>query len=636
MKDIINQILLTDVIEDFPAYITIYGEDYTILRMNRISRERKGLTLEDLGHIKCYELRGRSEPCENCIVTKVIESGQPHAVEALEYEGDSPLNGASSWYLKAAPLSDGDGEMIGILKVSHNISEHVQRKLQYEKNIEFLHDLVENTTDIIWTSTSRGTIEYANPALEKILGYKLEEITNRHFVEFLHPDDLVKLMDMVPKLMRKKKGWKNFTARWKHKDGTYRYLESSSTPILDSCGRVIAYRGVDRDVTRREELIAQLLQSQKMESIGRLAGGISHDFNNMLGVILGYLEMSTAKLAPSHPVSDYLKQIREAAERSINLTKQLLAFARKQKIEPEILDLNSAVGLMLKMLQRLIGSDIELAWIPGKDLWPVEMDPHQVDQIMANLCVNAKDAIEGTGKITIKTGNKVITKAESTKLDGMVPGEYVLLSVKDTGRGMERETLRKAFEPFFTTKPEGVGTGLGLSTVYGIVKQNNGFIYASSKSGEGCRFNVYLPRYTGEKKAGKGSQKNGETLRGTESILLVDDEKAILGVIKILLEDLGYKVIAAVTPLKALKIYQDSPDKFDLIIIDKIMPEMRGIELRNKIREVKPDIKYIFMSGHSAEDPEDRISIMEHDPFLQKPFTQKELSIKIREVIEGW
>jgi len=634
LKESIEKILLTDVIEEFPTYITIYGEDCTILWANRISRERNGLALEDLGKIKCYEHQGRTEPCEDCIVSQAFKTGHPHEAESLEFESRDSLINQNSWYQKATPLRDRNGNTIGVFKISHNLSEHIQRRLESGKDIEFIHDLVEKTDDIIWTSNSNGVLDYVNPAMERVLGYTREDLAAKPAIEFTHPEDRARFEEMLPGLIRERKGWKNFLIRWKHKDGSWHFMESSSSPVLDSKGRVIAFRGVDRDVTEKEQLVAQLLQAQKMESIGRFAGGMSHDFNNMLGVIMGYLELAFKKLEPAHPVYDYLEQINEAAQRSANLTRQLLAFARKQQVDPKVLDLNSVVETMLKMIQRLIGTDIRLVWIPDKDLWPIEIDPGQVDQILANLCVNARDAIDGVGTITIRTENRAMDQAQAARFMGLVPGEYVVLSVEDTGCGIEKEFLNKIFEPFFTTKPKGEGTGLGLSTIYGIVKQSDGYVYASSEVGRGSRFDIYLPPYSGERQISGLAPRARETRARGESILLVDDEKSYLRITKLLLENLGYKVTATTRPARALEIFRRNPARFDLLITDKIMPEMRGMQLRDEIRAIRPDIKHFFISGHSigAEPGGSRIEI--DAPFLQKPFTQRELSNKIREVLD--
>ncbi len=319
------------------------------------------------------------------------------------------------------------------------------------------------------------------------------------------------------------------------KDGSVRDILLRAYANNDSNGRITGLVGIHTDITGRKraeeekaKLEAQFHQAQKMESVGRLAGGVAHDFNNMLSVILGFTELAMGKMDPSLPFFADLTEIRKAAGRSADLTRQLLAFARKQTISPKILDLNDTVAGMINMLRQLIGEDIDLIWKPGANLWPVKMDPSQIDQVLANLCVNARDAIHDVGKITIETKNMVVDKAFCAEKPGFAPGEYLRLAVSDNGKGIDRETLGQIFEPFFTTKATGKGTGLGLATVYGIVKQNNGFIDVDSKPGQGTAFVVYLPRHTF--KAGQ-MQKEGPAETGGlghETILLVEDEPAIL------------------------------------------------------------------------------------------------------------
>ena len=312
-----------------------------------------------------------------------------------------------------------------------------------------------------------------------------------------------------------------------------------------------------------------------MESVGRLAGGVAHDFNNMLGVIIGRAEMALGQDV-STDVQHDLKEILNAGQRSADLTRQLLAFARKQTAAPKILDLNDTISGMLKMLKRLIGEDIELSWVPGSDLWKVKIDPSQVDQILANLAVNARDAISGVGAITLKAENVVVDDSDRAETPELIPGEYVLLTVSDTGEGMSQEVREKIFEPFFTTKELGKGTGLGLSTVYGIVKQNDGFIHVASEPGKGTTFKIYLPRFEDETAQVPSEEVTGKRPTGTETILLVEDDEAILSLSKMILENLGYTVLAAQTPGHAIHLVEEHPGDIHLLITDVVMPEMNG------------------------------------------------------------
>jgi two-component system, cell cycle sensor histidine kinase and response regulator CckA len=388
-----------------------------------------------------------------------------------------------------------------------------------------------------------------------------------------------------------------------------------------------------RDAEAEKAMLqSQLIQAQKMESIGRLAGGVAHDFNNMLSVILGHVELAEAQANPGDLLLEDLKEIKMAARRSADLTTQLLAFARKQTISPRILDLNETVECLFKMLRRLIGEDIDLAWKPGKDLWQVNIDPTQVDQILANLMVNARDAIDGAGKITIETDNAVLDEEYCSGHADFVPGNYVMLSVSDDGCGMDQKIQGHIFEPFFTTKGVGEGTGLGLATIYGIVKQNSGFIYVYSEPGQGTTFRIYLPKHVG--KASKIEKMPEMVQLGKETILLVEDEPSIMHLGKLLLEGLGYRVLAASTPGEALRLGEQNSGEIHLLLTDVVMPEMNGRDLARRLLSLYPNIKRLFMSGYTANVIAHHGVLDEGVHFIQKPFSRAELSSKVRAALQ--
>jgi CheY-like chemotaxis protein len=371
-----------------------------------------------------------------------------------------------------------------------------------------------------------------------------------------------------------------------------------------------------------------------MESIGRLAGGVAHDFNNILGVILGNAELVMEQVGRSSPVHDKLTEIRKAAERSAQLTRQLLAFARKQTTAPRILDLNQSVQDMLKMLQRLIGENIELVWLAGRDLWPVKMDPGQIDQLMVNLCINGRDAISGKGKISIETKNTVVNETASTGWADYPQGDFVLLTVSDNGSGIDKETQAKIFEPFFTTKDVGRGSGLGLATVYGIVKQNNGHIHVDSEPGWGTTFKIYLPRHAGTTGVTQVVPAPVPAARGRETILLTEDEPALLKMTATMLERLGYTVLPAGNPREAVRLAREQAGEIHLLMTDVVMPEMNGRELADKLRTANPGLRCLYMSGYTADIIATHGVLYEGVHFIQKPFLKKDLAIKIREVLE--
>lgn len=386
---------------------------------------------------------------------------------------------------------------------------------------------------------------------------------------------------------------------------------------------------------KRRLLEDQLLQSQKMESVGRLAGGVAHDYNNMLSVIIGYTELALDRVERQDPLYTDLNEILAAAKRSADITRQLLAFARRQTIAPRVLNLNNTVEQMLKMLRRLIGEDIELAWFPAADLWPIKLDPAQVDQILANLCVNARDAISGVGKVTIETQNRCFDADYCTGHADCKPGDFVMLAVSDNGAGIQPEILDKVFEPFFTTKGLGKGTGLGLATVYGIVKQNNGFVDVYTEPGKGTVIKINLPRHRGVPAVASDKPILDIPPGQGETILLVEDDAAILNLGRKMLETTGYHVLAALTPKEALALADLHAGRIDLLMTDVIMPEMNGRELSEKVAARCPDIGIVYMSGYTANLIAHRGVLEEGVSFIQKPFSRKELAVKVRSVLDG-
>ena len=406
-----------------------------------------------------------------------------------------------------------------------------------------------------------------------------------------------------------------------------------SSPLRNVAGEVTAAIEMVEDITERLSLESQFLQAQKLESVGRLAGGVAHDYNNMLSVILGYAELAMGKVTPAEPVYRDLEAITKAARRSTEITRQLLAFSRKQTIAPQLIDLNGAVEGLLKMLTRLIGEDIDLTWRPGKSLWPAMMDPSQLDQILINLCVNSRDAIADIGKITIETGMATLDKTFCNYNEGFIPGEYVWLTVSDDGCGMDREIRDKIFEPFFTTKGVGRGTGLGLSTVYGIVKQNQGFIHAYSEPGKGTTFRIYLPCLKGAAVGSLDKRTQGILAGHGETILVVEDEADILKMTQIMLEKIGYSALTAGTTDEAMGLAEAHPGGINLLITDVVMPEMNGRELAERLILIEPGLNLLFMSGYTSDVIAQRGVLSKGVSFIQKPFSMKELALKVHEAL---
>ncbi len=473
-------------------------------------------------------------------------------------------------------------------------------------------------------------------------GYQMS--SSNYARKFCHPDDAPLVIEETKAAINSTDP--NYRRQLEHRilypDGEVGYISVRFSIVKDSKGRTVKTYGVNQDVTERkraeverEILQAQFTQAQKMESVGRLAGGVAHDFNNLLMGIMGYTELCREGITPDHPIREWLDAIMQAAQRSAEITRQLLAFARKQIIEPKVLDMNEAVSDMLKLLRHLIGEDINLVWKPGANLKPVRLDPSQVDQLLANLCINARDAIAGVGKITLETASVLVGKEYCIKNAEAIPGAYVLLAVSDDGCGMDQPTLAQIFEPFFTTKGVGEGTGLGLATVYGIVKQNNGFINAYSERGHGTTFKIYLPQVAPESTTATVISQPPVPRGNGETILIVEDEKSLSLTCGIFLESLGYVVLKAETPGDALKAVAGHLGDIHLLLTDVIMPGMDGRQLSERVLAAKSRTRVLFMSGYTADVIAQRGVLEENVAFIGKPFSRDDLARKVHEVLRA-
>jgi len=481
----------------------------------------------------------------------------------------------------------------------------------------------------------KGVILECNQGLSEMTGYSAAELIGMNGLLLISEKSRELVMKNI--LSGYEKPYEAMGLRKNGEEFPMR-LEARNVPYKGKIVRTVEFRDITDQKNaevEREKLRSQLNQSQKMESVGRLAGGVAHDFNNMLGVILGHVELAQLQINSDDPLFNSLKEIRKAAERSAALTRQLLTFARKQTVAPEVLDLNETVEGMLKLLRRLIGEDIDLLWLPSNATVSVRVDPSQIDQLLANLCINARDAISGVGKIIIETDAVFFDETYCAEHEGAVPGDYVMLAVSDDGCGMDKEIQKNLFEPFFTTKGIGKGTGLGLATVYGMVKQNNGYIYVYSEPDQGTTFRIYLPLEASNVALKNMDEETEQAMGGTETILLVEDEPSILGMAKVMLEMLGYNVMAASTPGEALLMAREHAGEIQLLITDVVMPEMNGRTLSEKLLSLYPTLKRLFMSGYTADVIADRGVLNEGVLFIQKPFSMDDLAHKVRQTLRG-
>jgi two-component system cell cycle sensor histidine kinase/response regulator CckA len=491
--------------------------------------------------------------------------------------------------------------------------------------------LVNNSPDIIYTLGPDGSFTYVNPAWEKVLGHKTEEVIGKSFADFAKEEDVARCVHLFTKVKEEGETTRDTSCTLIHKTGTPRLFSMSGAPNLDAGENVIGIVGIFKDITEQRQLEGELAQAQKMKAIGTLAGGIAHDFNNLLMGIQGRASLMFLDTDSDHPHYEHLKGIEDIVESGAGLTKQLLGFARGGKYEVKPTSLNDLIDKTAHLFGRT-KKEITLHTSYQKDIWPSEVDRGQIEQVLLNLYVNAWHAMDGGGDLYLRTKNVTLEKKAVTPL-GVVPGNYVKISVTDTGVGIDEETQRRIFEPFFTTKEMGRGTGLGLASAYGIIQNHGGVIDVDSKQGKGTTFNIFLP--ASAKKISKEEDGPTTVLRGTESVLLVDDEDMIIDVGQEILEEMGYKVFLARSGKEAIETYVKNKHKIDMVILDMIMPDMGGGEAYDRMKEVDPNVKVLLSSGYSIEGQASDILARGCNGFIQKPFSVKQLSHTIRQVLDS-
>ena len=562
--------------------------------------------------------------------------------DPVEFPFDT--NGRKGWTIdSSAPLRNEAGEVIGVIATVQDSTSRRQAEATLRESELLLRESQRAASVGSYRADFVAGRWQSSEVLDQLFGIDSGYVRDiPGWLDIIHPDDRSTMEGYLnDEVLGRGAPFSREYRIVRRSDGEVRWVNGLGETGLDASGRAVSLVGTIQDITdrkaaeeERERLQDQLQQAQKLESVGRLAGGVAHDFNNMLGAILGYTELALEKVDPTDALHADLEEVRKAAERSADLTSRLLAFARRAARAPRVVDLNETVEGLLRMLRRLIGEDVDLVWRPGAATWPVMVDPSQVDQILTNLCVNARDAIAGVGSITIESGRASFDEAWCADHAGYLAGEFTELAVTDDGQGMDADTLAHIFEPFFTTKAVGEGTGLGLAVVYGIVSQNDGFITVSSEPGRGATFRIFLRRHLGKAERSGPERARGAADSGHETILLVEDEETLLVLGKAMLERLGYRVLAAGTPGEAIRLAERHVGEIDLLMTDVVMPEMNGRDLARRLLALYPDLRRLFVSGYPASIIASDGVLDEGVKFLQKPFSLQALSEELRAVLD--
>ncbi|HJV35330.1 PAS domain S-box protein [Geomonas sp.] len=554
----------------------------------------------------------------------LLKSGQ----EVKDFEARLRCRDGSIQWIRMSghPLFDEQGKLTHIDGTMQNIT----RQKEIEEALSKLSLAVEQSPVTIVITDTRGLIEFVNPKFEQLTGYGRREVIGKTLAFLKSEHNPPEMYRKLWETLKSGNIWEGEFVNRK-KNGELFSERATISPIKNREGVITHYLAIKEDITERKQLEAQLLQSQKMESVGRLAGGVAHDFNNMLSVIIGCAQLAMLKVTEGDQLWQFLNQISRAAERSSEITRQLLAFSRKELISLKKVNLNAKVVETQNTLGRLIGEDINLTFKPAPGLWAIEADPSQLDQILVNLAVNARDAMPGGGQLAIETANVHIDHTYCKYHLDARPGDYVQLTVSDSGTGMDRDTLAHIFEPFFTTKGVGKGTGLGLATVYGIVRQNNGFVTVYSEPGHGTSFRIHFPKSQGEVEAEELAPET--TMSGSGNVLLVEDDPLVREMASQMLAEIGYTVIQTRSPEDAIEICRKGESRIDLVLTDVVMPGMNGKEMVDEILTFSPGMKVLFMSGYTSDLVAQRGVMDEGRHFIQKPFDLHSLNEKIKEAL---
>jgi len=608
--------------------VVYHDTDMRTLWLNRAAAESANRSAARVVGRHCYAVwHERSEPCEHCPIVETLRTGEPRHAEMTFPDG-------RALFMRGYPVRDSRGEITGVVEVTLDITARRRAQEALRSREEYFRSLIENISDIVLVLNADETIRYASPSVERVLGYKPEELVGTNHNEYVHPEDVARFAGVMTEAMRSTTEMPIIEFRARHKNGTWRLLEGVGKNLLWNPA-VEGFVASARDVTERKQLEDQLRQSQRIQAVGKLAGGVAHDFNNLLTAIMGYSDLLLARAGQESPLRKEVLEIRKAGERATMLTRQLLAFSRRQVLQPKVMDLNATVADLHPMLCRLIGEDIDLVTVLMPALGRVRADPGQIEQVVINLAVNARDAMPNGGKLTIETANVTLDEAYARQHVSVHPGPYVLLAVSDTGCGMDAETQSHLFEPFFTTKEHGKGTGLGLSTVYGIVRQSGGYIWVYSERGRGTTVKIYLPRVEEALARTDSTAARAGPTHGTETVLVVEDEEEVRGLVCEILRANGYTVLEAAHTAEALEICRQNKDAIHLMITDVVMPTMSGRELAERIAVLCPTTKVLYMSGYTENAIVHHGVLDEGTDFLQKPFAPDTLARKVRDILDG-
>ncbi len=634
---------IREMMENFPFFVALYGPDLTVRWANKKARNISTGHFHASDNNRCYHLWGLKKECTDCPARKVINHGITADFEITPPCSPGSPDGHGAWQLYLLPVNGPDNRPKAILETGCDITRlrHTEKKLNI--NRARLNDAQRLAHIGHWELTPKDGNLFWSEEIYRIFEIDPDAFGASYeaFLEATHPDDREMVNQAYTRSLETRTPY-SIEHRLLMDDGRVKYVQERCKTDYAPDGSPIKSIGTVQDITENKKIEAEnkqlqekILQTRKMESVGRLAGGIAHDFNNMLFVILGQLELIMNNMDMDDDLFASLEEIQKAARRSSDLTRQLLAFSRQQPVAPRVINLNSVIEDMLKMLSRLIGDDIDLVWLPSREPDKIKLDPSQVDQILANLCINARDAISGHGKITIETGKAVLDENDCRYRPGFLPGEFVVLAVSDNGCGMDEQTINRLFEPFFTTKKADKGTGLGLATTYGIVKQNKGFINVYSEPGKGTTFRIYFSVYKGCDAPPLPAAETEQRYRGNETILLVEDEPMILKFCKKILRNLGYRVFCANSPDQAMDLARIHGKDISLLITDVIMARMNGRDLSQLLTRDFPGMKTLYISGYTANVIVHHGILEQGIMFLQKPFSTSQLAKKVRQALSN-